>query len=99
MLEGAGPGPSHSPPPANRFRKRPTTNRRPLGSNAGNFRLMTLRFVKPFALVSFLLWAGLSAASPVMTHPYQGVTYIVRSENFPRRLNMHIVVIDLTAPG
>lgn len=38
-------------------------------------------------------------ASEVITHPYQGITYINRTETAPRTLNMHIVKVDLTAPG
>ena len=38
-------------------------------------------------------------ASVVITHPYQGITYINRTETAPRTLNMHIVKVDLTAPG
>ncbi len=35
----------------------------------------------------------------VSTHPYRGVTYIRRAELSPRRLIMHIVLIDMAAPG
>ena len=50
---------------------------------------------------SFLLFfacASLYAASSV-THPFEGVTYIDRSETVPREVHMHIAEIDLSAPG
>ncbi len=34
-----------------------------------------------------------------VTHPYQGITYITRIETSPRAEVMHIVEVDLTAPG
>jgi hypothetical protein len=45
------------------------------------------------------LWAAVSEAAVVVTHPYQGVTYTTRTETSPRAETMHIVQIDLTAPG
>jgi hypothetical protein len=33
------------------------------------------------------------------TQPYLGITYIDRTETAPRPLHVHIVQIDLTAPG
>ena len=49
------------------------------------------------------LISGLSAASShaaeTVTHPFLGVTHTQRTETSPRPLNMHIVHIDLTAPG
>lgn len=41
---------------------------------------------------------GLCAADTV-EHPFQGITHIVRTETAPRSLHIHIVKIDLTAPG
>ena len=40
------------------------------------------------------LWGGL-----IVDHPYTGVTLITRTETVPRTENMHIVQIDLNAPG
>jgi len=49
-----------------------------------------------FCLLSCLFRAS---ANEWSTHPYRGITYIVRSELFPRPVSMHIVIIDLSAPG
>jgi exopolysaccharide biosynthesis protein len=49
-----------------------------------------------------ILWLALAAvlsAAETVTHPFQGITYIERSENEPRNVIMHIVTVDLTAPG
>jgi hypothetical protein len=39
-------------------------------------------------------WAGV-----ITTHPYLGVTYITQTQTSPRPETMHIVEVDLTAPG
>jgi hypothetical protein len=49
-------------------------------------------------LVLFLWCAGLQATQ-VVEHPFAGITYIQRTETLPRAVNIHIVEIDLTAPG
>lgn len=48
-----------------------------------------------------LLLATATSAVTTVTTPYQGITYIQRSENSPRgvNVNMNIVEIDLSAPG
>ncbi len=33
------------------------------------------------------------------THPFAGVTYVDRTESRPRRVHMHVVQVDLGAPG
>lgn len=38
-------------------------------------------------------------AETVTSQPFIGITHITRTETTPRAVNMHIVVIDLTAPG
>jgi len=38
-------------------------------------------------------------ADQTVTHPFEGVTYIDRTETSPRSVHMHVVQIDLTAPG
>ena len=43
--------------------------------------------------------AALLQAGETVTHPFVGITVIARSETSPRAINMHIVKIDLTAPG
>jgi hypothetical protein len=45
-----------------------------------------------------LLFGCLPGAETVQ-HPYRGVTYIERVETAPRPLRMHVVKIDLAAPG
>src|SRR5262245_48270321 len=42
--------------------------------------------------------AGRLHATIIVEQPYVGVTYITRSEGSPNH-NMHILQIDLTAPG
>jgi exopolysaccharide biosynthesis protein len=49
-------------------------------------------------LVLWLAAAGLWAADTVTT-PFRGVTHIYRTETAPRELHIHIVKIDLAAPG
>ena len=49
-------------------------------------------------LVSLVLGGWLHAAETV-THPFIGVTHIVRTEAAPRPVKMHIVIIDLKASG
>src|SRR5215831_12029271 len=53
-----------------------------------------------FAVVLAVLAAGPGLrAAEVVAHPFVGVTTITRTETSPRNLTMHIVEIDLTAPG
>lgn len=62
---------------------------------------MTLRLagqLRPIALALLWLTAALRGDQRV-TQPYAGITYIDRTEESPRPLHMHIVQIDLTAPG
>ncbi len=51
-----------------------------------------------FALAFTIVPAPLTARATV-TYPYLGVTYIDRIETAPRAMHMHIVEIDLAAPG
>jgi hypothetical protein len=59
--------------------------------------------IRRLALASFLTAAlvapGVSLADAVVTHPFAGVTHIQRTQATPRPLSMHIVEIDLKAPG
>ena len=55
---------------------------------------------------SYVVAAGMALAAAqavraavTITTPYQGVTYITRTETSPRPVTMHIAEIDLTAPG
>src|SRR5438128_9791250 len=49
------------------------------------------------ATIALISWAGVRAAAAV-SHPYRGITVIVRTESSPRPENMNIVEIDLTDP-
>lgn len=51
-----------------------------------------------FALASLLLGGWLHAAETV-ARPFTGVTYIARNETSPRPVKMHVIIIDLRAPG
>src|SRR4051812_33365281 len=55
-----------------------------------------IRMLRILAL--WLAAAGLWASDTVST-PFRGVTHIYRTETAPRDLHIHIVKIDLTAPG
>ncbi|HTM47487.1 MAG TPA: phosphodiester glycosidase family protein [Bryobacteraceae bacterium] len=50
------------------------------------------------ALLLLLTWSGLLAGQ-IVERPFLGVTHIARSETHPRKVNMHIVLIDLEARG
>jgi len=50
-------------------------------------------------LLIALLCAATIPAAETVQHPFRGITYIERSESTPREVRMHIVLIDLTAPG
>src|SRR5215471_8195494 len=39
------------------------------------------------------------SSEEVVEHPFRGVTTISRTESVPRSLTIHVVMIDLTAPG
>ncbi|MEN6385418.1 MAG: phosphodiester glycosidase family protein [Phycisphaerales bacterium] len=52
------------------------------------------------AAVYFLICpAGSAYANDEICHPFQGVTYIHRTQTLPRLLSMHILIIDLHADG
>ena len=47
-----------------------------------------------------VLWLGVPLhAEQRATYPFLGITYIDRTESAPRAVHMHIVQVDLTAPG
>lgn len=51
------------------------------------------------ALLAACCWAvGLPAAETV-EHPFTGITHITRTETSPRNVTMHVVEIELAAPG
>lgn len=49
--------------------------------------------------VWFQFWPGALIAADTVERPFPGVTHISRTETEPRSLHIHIVKIDLTAPG
>jgi len=51
-----------------------------------------------FIVIAGLL-AALAAAEESVRHPFVGVTHIHRTETAPRPVSMHLLKIDLTAPG
>jgi len=51
------------------------------------------------AVFGAVLAPTLSADQTTVTTPYQGITYITQTETAPQVENMHIVEVDLTAPG
>jgi hypothetical protein len=46
-----------------------------------------------------LLASSPSRAAETITHPFQGVTLIHRTETVPRKLDIHVAIIDTLAPG
>ena len=53
------------------------------------------------ALVLWVLWAATAApgAGQTVDRPFQGVEHITRAEEAPRPLRIHVLKIDLSAPG
>src|SRR5258708_3806548 len=58
-----------------------------------------LRHALALALSTVWAWSAESRAAETVEHPFLGVTHIARTETSPRDLQMHVVIIDLTAPG
>jgi exopolysaccharide biosynthesis protein len=52
-----------------------------------------------FAFVFLAFLSCLTQAVVIVSHPYQGITYISRTETLPRDINIHIFLVDLTKPG
>ena len=46
-----------------------------------------------------VIFGGSLDADSLTTHPYLGVTHIVRTETSPRVEHIHVMLIDLTTPG
>ncbi|MEO8594172.1 MAG: phosphodiester glycosidase family protein [Candidatus Solibacter sp.] len=57
-------------------------------------RMMTLR-----GLLLIAVWCCALPGAETVEHPFSGITYIKRAETEPRPVRMHVVKIDLTAPG
>ena len=57
--------------------------------------------MKRAAVLALWIIARVAAlwAADTVEHPFLGVTHIIRTETAPRSLHIHIVKIDLTAPG
>jgi hypothetical protein len=61
---------------------------------------MSVLFSRRLLPVAALLLCRLTLpAADTVTHPFRGITYIEREEISPRAVKMHVVQIDLTAPG
>jgi exopolysaccharide biosynthesis protein len=60
---------------------------------------MKLTAVRRAAVLVSLLLAVAAWGAETISQPYRGVSYIERSETAPRKVNLHIVLIDLRAPG
>ncbi len=50
-------------------------------------------------LLSFFAALAIGPCAEVVEHPFRGITTISRTETAPRHLTIHVVTIDLTAPG
>jgi len=50
-------------------------------------------------LIAIGFWVARVWAGQTVTHPYTGITLIVRSETSPRAVSMHVAIVDLSAPG
>lgn len=61
--------------------------------------MTTLRPLGCLCFAGYMLLARQAPADVVTTYPYVGITHITRTETSPRNLTMHIVVIELRAPG
>ena len=55
--------------------------------------------VRQLIAAALCLWAAVAGAQETVRRPFQGVTHIARVETSPRALRMHVVLVDLTAPG
>jgi hypothetical protein len=60
---------------------------------------MMRRILLVCACVSVSFAACIARAGETITQPFQGVRHIHRTESSPRLLNIHIMEIDLKAPG
>ena len=49
--------------------------------------------------VFFLLAIWSCSLAQVVDHPFPGITHISRTESEPRKVNIHVIEIDLKAPG
>jgi hypothetical protein len=58
-----------------------------------------VRFFRLLPTIILVIGAGLLSANAEISHPYQGITLITRSEVSPRQLTTHVALIDLRMPG
>ncbi len=56
-------------------------------------------FLRRWLRIVVCAWTFPLPGAESVQHPFRGVTYIERVETAPRNLRMHIVKIDLAAPG
>jgi hypothetical protein len=61
--------------------------------------LLMMRLRPAAAFIAAFLCTSVAPASVVITHPYEGITRLERTETTPRKVKMQIVQIDLAAPG
>jgi exopolysaccharide biosynthesis protein len=57
------------------------------------------RLMVVITLLTLVGWAGAVQATPIIEYPYVGITLITRSETVPRAEHIHVVEVDLNAPG
>ena len=55
--------------------------------------------VRHLLIITCCLAANIASAAQVVTEPFLGVRHIFQTESSPRPLKIHVVEIDLTAPG
>jgi hypothetical protein len=60
-------------------------------------RILRMRFFLSEWLL--ILGTGSVEAETVVTRPFSGIVFITRTEKAPRPVALHLVLIDLTAPG
>ena len=61
--------------------------------------MRSLRIRPALLLAAWLGGLPAAAADAVVTHPFRGVTLIARTESSPRPVRMHVVLVELAAPG
>jgi hypothetical protein len=66
-------------------------------STSSVLRFAILRFCGSLCLIC--VFPGPAPAAQEVRHPFQGVTHVARQDAQPRPLRMHVVTVDLAAPG
>ena len=68
---------------------------RPASHRSPGLRALAL----PVALLCVATLTSAPRSQDLVTHPYQGITYIDRAATVPRAVRMHVVQIDVATPG